>query len=191
MLGGLFALTAVSGCWLTEEREPDQEMTEIHTQPAEGADLICGMDRGSVELAMGLAVGRVDDDLSVEGGVGTGECAIWPEDESLVDGPLLSVTLVPVASIEGREARGELEGADDFRRPDVVYDSVDGGAWGAVEPIPGRMTSGLVSYVFQDETLIRFVTVRGGVERDPVADVLALTRQVAGSYGLDAEAADS
>lgn len=183
-----FALVAaclavtVPGCTgLTASPVPTA--TAIPTVAAAGADLVCGMDRGDLAKAMGLAIGRVEDELHVAGGVGSGECRVWPEDESLVNGPLLFVTFVDASSPDGLEARAHVDG-DGFRAPDVPYESLDGGAWGDLEGDPEQLTLGATSAVFWGQTVIDLTTSSGGVHRNHAADLAALTRQVAASYEL-------
>jgi hypothetical protein len=182
--GVLGVVVLLVGCAHGQDVDPGPVMTVIPTVAAEGADMVCGMDRVDLETAMGLTVGRFEDGLGVQDGVGSGECTVWPENESLVNGPLLWVTFFAVSSPDGIEWRARVDGGDGFRAPDAPFESLDGGAWGDLEE-PGHMTLGATSAVFWGETVIMFTTSRGEVDRDHAADLVALTRQVADSYGLD------
>lgn len=186
VLGGgvLGVVVLLVGCTQGQDVDPGPVMTVIPTAAAEGADMVCGMDREDLETAMGLTVGRVEDGLSVQGGVGSGKCTVWAENESLVNGPLLWVTFFAASSPDGIEWRAHVDGGDGFRAPDAPFESLDGGAWGEVEGKP-YMTLGATSAVFWGETVIKFTTKRGEVDRDHAADLVALTQQVAASYGLE------
>ena len=68
---------------------PEPVLTPLPTAPAKGADLVCGMDRESLETATGLAVGSWEGELTVRDGIGSGQCVVQPKDKSLLSGPLL------------------------------------------------------------------------------------------------------
>jgi hypothetical protein len=179
LLGALVVVSLV-GC-TSQEEEP--VIGDIPSVPDEGAELVCGMDRTHLEAALGVETGRIEDDLDVEDGVGSGQCTVWWRDESRTTSPLLFVTFFPASSQEGLEARARVDG-DGYPPPDVPFDSVDGGAWGGLEPEPGSATWGSTSRVFFEETVVVLSTANGGTDRDPAGDLLALTQQVAASYGL-------
>ena len=46
------------------------------------------------------------------------------------------------------------------------------------------MTLGAVSDVFYGKIVVEVLTARAGVSRDPAADQVALTQQVAATYGV-------
>jgi len=151
--------------------------TAIPTTPATGAELVCGMARTDVETAMGLDVGRVEGDLGKESADGTRTCEVWPTDTKLVDGAMLFVTLLPASSDKGKEYRSELDGtATGVIPPDVRYEGLDGGGWsGAV---------GASSVVFFGDQVVALTSTWKGEGRDALADLPALSEQVAASEGL-------
>jgi len=175
---------SVAGCWPSKDAEPAPVMSVIPTTAAQGATLICGMDKAALEAATGFAVGRTEGELRVVDGVGSGECSVWAKNESLIDGALIVVTMLATSSPKGVTDRSELLGQDGNRAPDVTYTTVDGGIWGEVKTVPDQMTLGASSVVFYGETVIEVLTSRADRGRDPAADQLALTQQVAATYGL-------
>jgi hypothetical protein len=174
---------SVSGCWPSKGKVPDSVMSAIPTAAAHGAKLICGMDKGALEVATGYAVGRTEGQLRMVDGVGTGKCSVWAKDESMINGSLMAVTMLAASSPDGVTERSNLLGKG-VRAPDLTYTTVDGGIWGAVKADPGHMALGAVSSVFYGATVIKVLTRSAGVGRDPAADQLALTQQVAATYGL-------
>lgn len=177
-------VVSVSGCWPSKDKVPEPVMSVIPTAAAHGAELICGMDRAALEAATGFTVGRTEGELRMVDGVGSGKCSAWAKQESLIDGSLIAVTLYAASSPEGVKMRSKLLGQGGMAPPQIVYSTVDGGIWGDVEARPGGMTSGAFSVVFYGETVIEILTARADVGRDPAADQLALTQQVAASHGL-------
>ena len=177
-------LGVLVGC-TSQGRAPDREpvLTPLPTAPAKGADLVCGIERESLETATGLAVGSWEGELTVRDGIGSGQCVVQPKDKSLLSGPLLWVTMAAASSAEGLDARAHLDG-DGYRRPDVLYTSVDGGVWGDLKVQDKKMLLGGVSDVFWGDTLIDFTVSRGEVGRSLATDLLALNQQVATTYGL-------
>lgn len=107
----------------------------------------------------------------------------WPTTESVVDGLLIAVRRYAASAPDGVTQRSALLGQDGLPAPQLAYTTVDGGMRGDVKAIPGHMTLGAVSVVFNGETVIEVLTVSAGVGRDPAADELALTQQVAATYG--------
>ena len=164
---------------------PDREpvLTPLPTAPAKGADLVCGIERESLETATGLAVGRSEGELTVRDGIGSGMCRAWAKNESLVVGPLLFVVMAAASSADGLDARARLDG-DGYRRPDVLYTSVDGGVWGDLKVQRKSMSFGAVSFVFWGDTLINLIVASGEEGRSVATDLLALNQQVATTYGL-------
>jgi len=175
----------VSGCGTSKDDVPEPMMSAIPTAPPAGAELICGMDKAALEAATGFTVGRTEDELRILDGVGSGKRSVWAMNESLIDGSLMAVTMFAASSPEGVRYRAKLLGQDGLHvPPQIAYTTVDGGIWGDVEAIPGHMTLGAVSVVFYDDTAIEVLTRSADVGRDPAADQIALTQQVAATYGL-------
>ena len=177
-------VVSVSGCWPSKDEAPEPVMSVIPTAAAQGAKLICGMDRAALEAATGYAVGRTEGHLRMVDGVGTGKCSAWAKQESLIKGSLIAVTMYAASSPEGVSERSALLGQDGMPAPQISYSTVDGGIWGDVKAIPGHMTLGAVSEVFYGKTVVEVLTARADVGRDPAADQLALTQQVAATYGV-------
>lgn len=180
------AALALGGCWSSPDPEPSASASPAplpSVAPA-GADLVCGMDARSVGLVTRSQVDRAEGELTVVDGVGAGECRVVAVEGASVPEHLAWVTFFAASSPQGVEARARLDGDPAVEGPDVVYGGVDGFVGGAVEP-ERRMTLGSTASVFFGDTLVRVTTVRGDVGRDPVQDLLALTLQVAASYGLD------
>ena len=177
-------LGVLAGC-TSQGPAPDREpvLTPLPTAAAEHSELVCGVERESVETATGLAVGRSESELTVRGGIGAGTCRAWAKNESLVVGPLLFVVMGAASSADGLDARARLDG-DRFRPPDLLYTSVDGGVWGDLELQRRSISFGAVSFVFWGDTLINLGVSRGEEGRSVATDLLALTQQVATTYGL-------
>ncbi len=110
VLAGVVAVCSLAGCTNDGDESAEPVTTPLPTVAAEGADLVCGMDREDLHVAMGLAIGRVEDHLSVRDGAGSGQCTIWAETESLVNGPLVFVTFYEASSPDGVEARARVDG---------------------------------------------------------------------------------
>ena len=174
----------VSGCGPLKDKDPAPVMSAIPTAAAEGSLLICGMDRAALKAAAGVTVGRTEGELRMVDGIGSGECSVWAKDESLVTGSLVNVRMYSVVSPDGVKDRSRLLGTGGLPAPDLTYPTVDGGIWGDIKAKPGRMTSEAVSDVFYGNTVIEVLLSRGDVDRDRPADQLALTQQVAATYGL-------
>lgn len=152
--------------------------TEIPSQPAAGADLVCGMDRTDVETAVGLEVGRVEGDLDAVDGDGKAQCDIWPTDSTLVDGAVLFVSVLPASSDEGHDLRAQVDGtATGVTEPTVRYTDLDGAAWSG--------SVGASSIVFVGDRAITLTSTWKGEGRDPLKDLPALSQQVASSEGLN------
>ena len=175
---------AVAGCGPSTDAAPAPVMSVIPTLPTQGAALICGMDKAALEAATGFTVGRTGGELQVVGGVGSGECSVWAKNESMIDGALMVVTMLAASSPKGVTDRSKLLGQDGNRAPDLTYTTVDGGIWGEVKAPADQMTLGASSVVFYGPTVIEVLTRSANVGRDPAADQLALTQQVAATYGL-------
>jgi len=179
----VMVVVLASGCGMSKDDVPEPVMSVIPTAAPAGVELICGMDKAAVEAATGFTVGRTEGELRIVDGVGSGECSLWAKNESLINGALMVVTMFASSSSEGIEDRSRVLGQG-FRAPDLTYTTVDGGIWGAVKPDPGYMTLGAVSVVFYGDTVIEVLTRSADIGRDPAADQLALTQQVAATYGL-------
>jgi len=184
VVGAVLVVVSVSGCWPSKDAEPAPVMSVIPTAAAQGATLVCGMDKAALEAATGFAVGRTDGELHVVDGVGSGKCSVWAKNESLINGSLIAVRMYAASSPDGVTQRSALLGQDGLPAPQLTFTTVDGGIWGDVKAIPGHMTLGAVSVVFYGETVIEVLTARADVGRDPAADQLALTQQVAATYGV-------
>ncbi|WP_148076555.1 hypothetical protein [Cellulomonas sp. PhB150] len=152
--------------------------TQIPSQPAAEADLVCGMDRSDVETAMGLEVGRVEGDLETTDADGKRTCDIWPTDTSLVDGAMLFVSVQPASSTEGVKLRAEVDGtATGVTDPTVRYQDLDGAAWSG--------SVGASSVVFVGDQVVSLTSTWKGDGRDPLKDLPALSSQVAASQELE------
>lgn len=152
---------------------------------------MCGMDRADIEAVTGYTVERSGGELTVVDGVGAGECSAWAPEDSQIAGSLVNVQLSPALSADGDEARAMLAGEiDGVREADEVYTSRVGAIWGDVLNV-GDLTSTTTigtSYVFVGDTLVTLLISRGDSGRDRPADQLALTEQIAATYGLEPDA---
>lgn len=157
-------------------------MTLPTAAPA-GADLVCGIDRDSLAAATGFEVGRAEGELTVIDGVGSGECVVEAAEGEYISDPLAWVSFDGPSSSEWAQDRATLDGDPTVEAPDVVFDGVEGFVSGDVEP-ERRDTLGASASVFFGDTLVGVTTSRGDVGRDPAVDMLALTLQVAATYGL-------
>lgn len=174
------------GC--TPDEEPRPAATAVPTSPAPGADLVCGMDRADVEAVSGVDVESDGGELSVVDGVGTGECQVFTRDAKW----MMNVKLHDVTSPAGVEARANIAGTGEgVREPDVVYTTREGAIWGDVDAEEGAPTLNATSYVVVGDTLVTMLLRYGQVDRDRQRDQLALTEQIAATYGLDPGAAGS
>ena len=110
-------------------------------------------------------------------------CLLPASSPEVLDGTLGWVRVLSRESVEGAEEIARIN-ADGFRDPDFRYPDLEGAAWGDLQPDEGRMGLGAVSSIVVGDQVVQ-ITLRGtGVDRSPQADLLALTRQVAGSLGL-------
>lgn len=128
----------------------------------------------------------MDGGLSVVDGVGKGECTAWVG-EGFFEGDVLVYVVFDASSSEEaedarRRMRGEVEGV---LPPVEVYSDREGAIWGDVLNPDGSMTFQGNSYVFVGDTMVTLLVSFGAAGRDRVADHLALTEQIAETYGLD------
>lgn len=180
--------TTVAGCSLFEPEEPEPVMSEIPWEPTDASEAICGMDRAAVETAVGMAVDRVEGELTGQGESAGGECSIWPAEDNLVKGAVLWVSILPLSGAEGQrrqaELRGEVEGVVE---PEVRYEDVEGGMWftdGSADAKESML--GGTSVVVLRDHVVALTSSWNGEGRDAAADMLALSQQVAASHGLPA-----
>ena len=168
---GVVGLVLLAGC-TTPTPTPTPALATAHP----GADLVCGIDRATIEMVTGYKVARSDGALTVQDGVGTGTCSVWTDNKH-VGGELLVVRLYPISSADGIESRDLVDG----RRgnpPALVYprNVVDGAYWkGALD---GDST------VFWGATVIVVSADRLVLGRTWSDDLLAMNQQVAATYGL-------
>lgn len=177
------ALLLLAGCTVPR---PDADATPARfpTTPEPEAALVCGVEQAAVELLTGNPTSRSNDEIVVADGVGSGECEVFSDARR---GEQFVVTLHPATSPEAAQMRERLQGTLG-RPPSVVYDagSADGGTWGTgATPSTGDGVSA-GSSIFWGDTLIEvFISPAAATGRDLSADLLALTSQVAASYGLE------
>lgn len=168
------------GC--TPDEGPRPAATAVPTSPAPGADLVCGMDRADVEAVSGVDVESDGGELTVVDGVGTGECQVYTRDATW----MMNVKFHDVASADGIEARAKIAGTQEgVREPDVVYTTREGAIWGDVDAQEGAPTLNATSRVVVGDTVVTVLLRYGQADRDRQRDQLALTEQIAATYGLD------
>ncbi len=178
------AVSALAACSLfDDDKEPEPVTTRIPNEPPADAELVCGMDRASVETAVGYQVGRVEGSLdAVEG------CLVWPVEGTFPGDWVLAASVIDAESDEAVTSRGAIEGtaaADGKRPPDVRYDDVLGGAWrfelGTTE---ATRRAGASSVVFAGDRVVALTSVVNAEGRDAPTDLRALSLQVTVSQGL-------
>jgi hypothetical protein len=140
------------------------------------------VDRASIEAVSGYPVDRVTGDLSVQEGVGSGRCEVWTTDR---DGVLFVVELWPTSSEEAQQRRADVDGRGSTD-PTYTYDpSVADGVMVGGNDVPSdRVRGSLFSYIFLGDTLVRIYFSAVAPLRTPSQDFLAITEQVAKTYGL-------
>lgn len=106
-----------------------------------------------------------------------------------VDGELFVVELFALDDVEAQQVRAALDddGPTPVRVPDIRFDPdvADGGAWGVGETPDKYPTSGPHSRVFWGNTMIEVYLTHSAAWRLGADDLLAMTFQVAQSYGLE------
>lgn len=125
--------------------------------------------------------------LSVDDGVGAGECTAWVGEGIAAGDVLVQVDLDAASSEVAAEVRERLGGdLDGLSPPVATYSEREGAIWGDELNPDGSSTWGAVSSIFVGDTMVTLLVAHGAVGRDRVADHLALTEQIAATYGLDA-----
>ena len=182
----LAGLLAVSGCTGGQDPADAASPTPVASSPASGESLVCGIGVVDVELATGLSVGRSDDGIVVRDGAATGTCEAFSQD---ADGELVVVRMYSLDDVEAQQVRTAIDGggATPVRVPDIQFepDVADGAAWGVSATPDSYVTTGPHSRVFWGDTMIEIYLQRSDEWRLGADDLLAMTFQVAQSYGLE------
>jgi hypothetical protein len=188
LAGPIAACVAVASAACTTEPSPAGPTTPVpvSSSPPAGVELACGIDPEDLERLVGHAVDRWEDDIVVRDGAGTGECTVFNDDYHERNG-FFTVTLYPLNTSEAQDTRATVDGLRALNPFDVIFDRrlADGGVWGAVERPNERPHSSVVSRVFWGDTMINLTAGRITPWRTGSDEMLALTFQVAQSYGLE------
>ncbi|MCV2394558.1 hypothetical protein OEB99_09590 [Actinotalea sp. M2MS4P-6] len=182
---GTAALVLVSLAACTAHGSPEPGPTTsgdlaLATSAPADAEVQCGVDVASVELATGHAVDSIDGTLAEAGDVGGGWCVL--RGETLVS-PVAAVRVDTVQSAEGTDLRARIDG-DGHNPPDRTFPDLDGGVWGDVVPATDTASLGASSGVIWGSYAIEVQLGAGARGRDITLDLEALTRQVADSLNL-------
>ena len=177
---GVVVCGLLAGC---TSKEPGPEPSVVvAVSPTAGADLACGVDRAAIEAVSGYPVDRVTGELSVQEGVGSGRCEVWTDER---DGVLFVVELWPLSSEKALRVRDLVDGKVGNPATYTYDPSVaDGAMWNAND-VPFENVSGSVlTYIFWGDTLVKIYFSAVAPLRTPSQDFLAITEQVATTYGL-------
>ncbi|MBO0898674.1 hypothetical protein J1G42_01705 [Cellulomonas sp. zg-ZUI222] len=177
---------ALAGC--TGGPSPTDTASPGPVSSAAAADepVVCGVAVGDVELATGLSVGRSDDQIVVRDGAGTGRCEAFSDD---ADGELVVVEMYELDDVEAQQVRAAIDGDEPsaVRVPDIRFDPdvADGAAWGVTATPNQNLKQAPHSRVFWGDTMIYVYLTQTASWRAGADDLLAMTFQVAQSYGLE------
>ena len=186
VLGAVAAAIALVGCTGGPRPTDAASPAPVSSSAAAGEPAVCGVAVADVELATGLSVGQSHDRLAVRDGAGSGRCEAFSDE---ADGELIVVEMYALDDVEAQEVRAAIDGdgPSPVRVPDVRFDPdvADGAVWG-VSATPDRyLTSGPRSRVFWGDTMIEVYLTHSAAWRMGADDLLAMTFQVAQSYGLE------
>lgn len=181
----LVVVALLSNCGLaapaSDPTAPGLQSSSAATGP------VCGMNRADVEAITGRVVEPWSDGLTVADGVGEGECVGWIGRGVSEGDVLVRVVFAAASSEEAADRRAKIAGeVDGVVAPAAVYSEREGAIWGDALDTGESSPWGANSYVFVGDTMVTIQLTRGAAGRDRVADHLALTEQVAATYGLDA-----
>jgi len=161
---------------------PPPTPPSVPSTASAGAELVCGVDKADIELVTGSPVSRWEGDLLVHDGIGSGRCEVFSDAR---DWQVFVVELTPVTAEEAQLKHAEMDGwvGDP---PSLVYDpsQADGAIWGSRDNPGPRLTATTNSSIFWGPTLIDVYVRPLDTWRDGPADHLALTSQIARTYGL-------
>ena len=170
----------LAGC---TSKEPGPEPSVVvAVSPTAGAELMCGVDRAAIEAVSGYPVDRVSDQLTFQDGVGTGSCEVWTTEQHSV---LFAVEMWPTSSEEAQQLRADVDGHGS-NDPSYAYDPsvADGAMWSGNDEPSDRVRGSVFSHIFLGDTLVRVYFSAVAPLRTPSQDFLAITEQVATTYGL-------
>lgn len=185
------AVVAIGLAACTADEVPGRP-TPIASAAPVGAPVVCGVGVADVERTTGRTVATSQDRIVAHEGVGAGVCEVFSNES---DGELFVVQMYPLDDPEARAVRAALDGSSPstWSAPQVRLDAegLDGGLWGvgSTPTADGYGKRGLWAFTFWGETMLQVYLQQSAPWRTGVDELVAMTFQVAGSYGLDRSAA--